>query len=491
MLLMPNMPEVAAFAPRATPQTPVRAAVEPVRDSFSTVLNDASRTRSHEVARDIQPAQTPEPGKDAVATAEAGANKAKPDASEPAEEVAAEVDNATPAEPTPIDSDEQPDTDPVPTDVYVRIEMEVITPIDLGGLVAEPTPVVPATPVVPLATEADAGGESLLAQLAGAAVELTEAAIEALTEAGETQAPAAAQANATSQPAAVQVALAGVPTQAASAEQNVLNAMITGEAEAVVPGQQGQLASQPKVAAAVEPAMPVVAEATPQGVVQPVETSADQQAPDQQQLPTPQPQVNDAKPAAPAPTLLSTTPNPAAPVASPTPAPEGATQANQAQNAPALPQTPELDDAARVNEARISRGLQNAVHQGGGSITLRLTPAELGTVRIQMQLMGTSVSADIHTETEAARATLSGQITQLRQALESQGLAVDRLNVQSMSTSGSQPQQFSQSDQGADGRSRGFMGQEGRQREGSPQGQQDGAGGRRQRFDEALLGQAA
>ncbi len=48
-------------------------------------------------------------------------------------------------------------------------------------------------------------------------------------------------------------------------------------------------------------------------------------------------------------------------------------------------------------------GLQNAVQQRGGAVTLRLTPPEMGTVRIQLQIQSGTVNAQFHTETESAQ----------------------------------------------------------------------------------------
>ncbi|MEM6332718.1 MAG: flagellar hook-length control protein FliK [Planctomycetota bacterium] len=138
-----------------------------------------------------------------------------------------------------------------------------------------------------------------------------------------------------------------------------------------------------------------------------------------------------------------------------------------------------------ANTARLARGLRSALSQQGGAVTLRLTPSELGTVRIQLSLSAGRVSAEFQPTTQAGQQMLQGQITQLRASLESQGLAVDRLGVQaSGSTSagvlqqgGAQTgQQFGQQDDEAnqqsptDGRSRGEYGRSGgqSQRDGDP-----------------------
>ncbi|MEM1099444.1 MAG: flagellar hook-length control protein FliK, partial [Planctomycetota bacterium] len=76
--------------------------------------------------------------------------------------------------------------------------------------------------------------------------------------------------------------------------------------------------------------------------------------------------------------------------------------------------TPLGDGPDALNEARLARGLKSALNQQGGSVTLRLTPPEMGTVRIQMQIQGTQVAAQFHAETDAARSLLQQQLGQLR-----------------------------------------------------------------------------
>jgi len=104
-------------------------------------------------------------------------------------------------------------------------------------------------------------------------------------------------------------------------------------------------------------------------------------------------------------------------------------------------------------------------------VTLRLTPVDLGTIRIQLQIQSGTVNAQFQASTESARQVLTQQLTQLRSALEGQGLAVDRLSVQSpSSSSSSQAQQHADASPG-DGRSRGeHTGQQGQSREQQDQG---------------------
>ena len=136
-------------------------------------------------------------------------------------------------------------------------------------------------------------------------------------------------------------------------------------------------------------------------------------------------------------------------------------------------QTTRESEQGALNNARLARGLSNAVKQGGGTVTLRLTPPEIGTVRIQMQLTGTALSASMHTETASAHQLLTQQLGQLRASLESQGLSVERLQVQPMQQAqpGSANEQAGDnSQQHNDGRSRGQQGHTGSHRREEGQG---------------------
>lgn len=147
-----------------------------------------------------------------------------------------------------------------------------------------------------------------------------------------------------------------------------------------------------------------------------------------------------------------------------------ATAATPAAQPGQVAQTQDTDNT-QLNTARIARGLQNAVHQKGGAVTLRLTPPEMGTVRIQLQIQNGTVNAQFHAETESTRTMLNQQLSHLRTALENQGLSVERLGVQTMqNSSGSNLHNESESGrdgQANDGRSRGGFTHQGN-RQGQP-----------------------
>jgi flagellar hook-length control protein FliK len=112
---------------------------------------------------------------------------------------------------------------------------------------------------------------------------------------------------------------------------------------------------------------------------------------------------------------------------------------------------------AEENLSRVTRGIQTAVQQNGGSVTLRVSPPDLGMVRVQMHIESGIVRAEIVAQHESVSSMLSRELGQLKNALEGQGLVVDHLSVQTMSATPptSQSNGSSNWQAGEDGRSRG------------------------------------
>jgi len=95
-----------------------------------------------------------------------------------------------------------------------------------------------------------------------------------------------------------------------------------------------------------------------------------------------------------------------------------------------------------VNVGRVVRGIRTAINQQGGVVTLRLHPPELGFVRIQLEINNGVVRAEFSAEQSSVRNLLTQQMGQLRAALESHGLSVERLVAQTLNnhpSSGSAP----------------------------------------------------
>lgn len=138
------------------------------------------------------------------------------------------------------------------------------------------------------------------------------------------------------------------------------------------------------------------------------------------------------------------------------------------------PLAPSLDASQfEANVSRVIRGMHGTVNQQGGAVTLRLSPPEMGIVRIEMQIDGGVVTARLHAEHESAKTLLTQRLHELRQSLEMQGLTVDRLHVQTLGQdkdAGANSGRQDADPSGQDGRSRGRFagGDEG----GQPDGQQ-------------------
>lgn len=79
--------------------------------------------------------------------------------------------------------------------------------------------------------------------------------------------------------------------------------------------------------------------------------------------------------------------------------------------------------------AQAQRGLAAVLRQKGGNVTLRLAPDSLGDLKISMKLDGPQVWASIQATNESARQLLMEQRDTLREALEAQGLKVERLDI--------------------------------------------------------------
>ncbi len=90
--------------------------------------------------------------------------------------------------------------------------------------------------------------------------------------------------------------------------------------------------------------------------------------------------------------------------------------------------SPSTNGAAALT-SRVVRGLATMVNQHGGVMNMRLTPPELGALRVQMSIVQGTVTADFTASSEQAQAVLSRSLGLLRGALESHGLHVERLAV--------------------------------------------------------------
>ncbi len=86
-----------------------------------------------------------------------------------------------------------------------------------------------------------------------------------------------------------------------------------------------------------------------------------------------------------------------------------------------------------VNRAKLVQRVSKAFqHLGpdGGVVRLRLAPAELGSVRVEMRINGRNMNARVVAETEAASSMLREHLGDLRQRLESYGMQIESIQVE-------------------------------------------------------------
>lgn len=79
--------------------------------------------------------------------------------------------------------------------------------------------------------------------------------------------------------------------------------------------------------------------------------------------------------------------------------------------------------------AQVQRGLAQILRQRGGTLTMKLTPNELGEVKIAIRMQQSRVEGTIDTRTVQARDLLRQNIDALKASLEQRGVTVDRLEV--------------------------------------------------------------
>jgi len=94
----------------------------------------------------------------------------------------------------------------------------------------------------------------------------------------------------------------------------------------------------------------------------------------------------------------------------------------------------DVADRARLVH-RIAKAFQK-MGADGGHVRLKMHPDELGGVQLEMQVKGRTVTATVTADNEQARQVIQASIADLRQRLESQGLIIERLDVQTRADNG-------------------------------------------------------
>lgn len=85
---------------------------------------------------------------------------------------------------------------------------------------------------------------------------------------------------------------------------------------------------------------------------------------------------------------------------------------------------------AETNHTNIVSGVQTNLLPHGGTMQIRLDPPELGALQITVQMHNGSMTATFQTTNDDATRMLSHSLGQLKTALESQGVNVEKIQVQ-------------------------------------------------------------
>ena len=109
--------------------------------------------------------------------------------------------------------------------------------------------------------------------------------------------------------------------------------------------------------------------------------------------------------------------------------PASARAAAPAAPAPAPAATPEAR-FAEANHATIINSVKTNLLPRGGSMQLRLDPPELGRIQVNVEMRDGVMNATFQTTSDDATRMLSHSLGQLKSSLESQGVTVEKIQVQ-------------------------------------------------------------
>lgn len=139
-----------------------------------------------------------------------------------------------------------------------------------------------------------------------------------------------------------------------------------------------------------------------------------------------------------APTTPATNPVAAAPTTAPIKPPaillkekNGSTEAARSAG--------EIDPARFLS--RVTKAFESA-HERGSEVRLRLHPAELGALSIEVKIHDSALTATVHAETHEAKAAIVDNLPALRERLAEQGIRIDQFDVDLMDHSDQRQQSW-------------------------------------------------
>lgn len=98
------------------------------------------------------------------------------------------------------------------------------------------------------------------------------------------------------------------------------------------------------------------------------------------------------------------------------------------------PRPVEIDSARFLT--RVARAF-TAAQQRGGEVQMRLSPPELGSLRVEIKVVEGVMTARVETENASAQSALLEHLPQLRERLAEQGVRIERFDVDLMQNGGS------------------------------------------------------
>lgn len=101
-----------------------------------------------------------------------------------------------------------------------------------------------------------------------------------------------------------------------------------------------------------------------------------------------------------------------------------------APNAPARPDLPPEARFAETNHANVVSSMRAQLMPNGGTMRIRLDPPQLGALQVTVHMRDGVMTASFETSTDEATRLLSHSLSQLKGVLESQGVNVEKLQVQ-------------------------------------------------------------
>jgi len=86
--------------------------------------------------------------------------------------------------------------------------------------------------------------------------------------------------------------------------------------------------------------------------------------------------------------------------------------------------------SAPVSVPEVFQKVDSLVHNGGGKMTVSLTPPDLGQVEIQVVTKGKNVEIKVKSDNDFAKMAIEGQVADLQQSLQNQDVNLSKIEVQ-------------------------------------------------------------